>query len=114
MRGCRFSTGLASGIGEETKGPTLRDRGVELPQATRRGVARVSKNFISLSSLAFVQCEEIFAAHIHLATYLKYVWCFFWQGFWNSVNSSEICGDIFTSRPVPTGGADLKGAVFVA
>ena len=80
MRVRRGGAGFAGGIGEKVQGAGPGDRRIQLPQAARRGVARVGENLVAFRGLAFVQGEKIVAAHIDFAAHLENFGCIVRQG----------------------------------
>ena len=61
---------LAPGIGEEAQAPLLGERGIELPQPARGGIARVDEEGLAFGFAFLVERVEVLARHINLAAHL--------------------------------------------
>ena len=62
---------LAPAIGKEPQRPRRCDLGIQLPQRSRRGIARIGKLFVRFLGLPRVQRGEIGMAHIDFAAHFQ-------------------------------------------
>ncbi len=65
---------LAQAIGIKAQRPLGGDRRVKLAHRTRGRIARVDEGFLALLALARIQCLEIVAAHVDLASHFQHGW----------------------------------------
>ncbi len=102
----RYFAEFTPRIGEEFQRPRCCDRGIELTQRSRRGVARIDVKLLAGRRLLLVQFQKIRLAQINLAAHLAHgghVAAL--QFLRNILDGAHVGGDVLAFRAVATGRA---------
>src|SRR5690606_30036014 len=94
--------GLTPGVGEELQRPRAGHLGILLAEAARGRIARVGKGLSALGH-APVECHEVVAPHVDLATNLDQVGGAGRQPLRHLVEGAYIGCDVLARRAVTTG-----------
>ena len=115
LRAARQRAHLAPGVGEEAQRTRCRDRGVELAQRTRGGVARIGKDLVAGRRLARVDLGEIGMPEIDLAADLRHLRDTLAAQLLRDVGDRErVRGDVLADRAVAAGRGGDELALLIA
>ena len=115
LRAARQRAHLAPGVGEEAQRTRRRDRGIELAQRTRGGVARIGEDLVAGRRLARVDLGEIGMPKIDLAADLRHLRDPLAAQLLRDVaDRQRIRGDVLADRAIAAGRGGDELALLIA